>query len=87
MSRFVIEKTSIDGLQVIQRKPIGDQRGYLERMFCGDALKSIIGQRSIVQINHTLTAKAGTVRGMHFQHPPHAEIKLVSCLRGVRHDC
>jgi len=82
MSRFVIEKTPIDGLQVIQRKPIGDERGYLERMFCSNELKPIFGQRSIVQINHTLTAKAGAVRGMHFQHPPHAEIKLVSCLRG-----
>ena len=82
MSRFAIEKTPIDGLHVFQRKPIGDERGYLERMFCGDELKSIIGQRSIVQINHTLTEKAGTVRGMHFQHPPHAEMKLVSCLRG-----
>lgn len=82
MSRFVIEKTPIEGLHVIQRKPIGDERGYLERMFCGDEFKSIIGQSSIVQINRTLTAKAGTVRGLHFQHPPYAEMKLVSCLRG-----
>jgi dTDP-4-dehydrorhamnose 3,5-epimerase len=82
MSRFVFEKTPIDGLHVIQRQPIGDERGYLERMFCGVELKPIIGQRSIVQINHTLTAKAGTVRGMHFQHPPHDEMKLVSCLQG-----
>jgi len=82
MSRFVIEKTPINGLHVIQRKPIGDERGYLERMFCSDELKPITSQRGIVQINHTLTAKAGTVRGMHFQHPPHAEMKLVSCLRG-----
>jgi len=82
MSRFDIEEASINGLHVIQRQPIGDDRGYLERIFCSDELKPIIGQRSIVQINHTLTAKAGTVRGMHFQHPPHAEIKLVSCMRG-----
>jgi len=82
MSRFVLEKTPIDALHVIQRQPMGDERGYLERMFCGDELKPIIGQRSIMQINHTLTEKAGTVRGMHFQHPPHAEMKLVSCLRG-----
>jgi len=82
MSRFFIEKTPIDALHVIQRQPMGDERGYLERMFCGDELKPIIGQRSIMQINHTLTEKAGTVRGMHFQHPPHAEMKLVSCLRG-----
>jgi dTDP-4-dehydrorhamnose 3,5-epimerase len=82
MSRFVIEKTPIDGLQIIQRQPVGDERGYLERVFCSDELKPIIGQRSILQINHTLTASAGTVRGIHFQHPPHAEMKLVSCLRG-----
>ena len=82
MSRFVIEKTPIDGLHVIQRKPIGDERGYLERMFCGDELKPIIDKHSIMQINHTMTRKAGTVRGMHFQHPPQAEMKLVSCLRG-----
>jgi dTDP-4-dehydrorhamnose 3,5-epimerase len=82
MSRLIIEKTPIDGLKVIHRQPIGDERGYLERMFCSDELKSIISQRSIVQINHTLTAKTGTVRGIHFQYPPHAEMKLVSCLGG-----
>jgi dTDP-4-dehydrorhamnose 3,5-epimerase len=82
MSRFAIEKTPIDGLHIVQRKPIGDERGYLQRMFCSDELKSIMGRRHIVQINYTLTAKAGAVRGMHFQHPPHAEMKLVSCLRG-----
>jgi dTDP-4-dehydrorhamnose 3,5-epimerase len=82
MTRFSIERTPINGLCVIRRKPINDGRGYLERMFCINELKAIIDQRRIAQINHTLTDKAGTVRGMHFQYPPHAEIKLVSCLRG-----
>ena len=82
MSHFAIKKTSIDDLHVIKRKPIGDERGYIERIFCSDELKSIIGDRSIVQINHTLTTKAGTVRGVHFQHPPFAELKLVTCLCG-----
>lgn len=82
MSRFVIEKTPIDGLRVIQRLPVSDDRGYLERMFCSNEFKHIIGQRSIMQINHTLTKMTGTVRGMHFQYQPHAEMKLVSCLRG-----
>lgn len=82
MSRFIIEDTSIEGLQIIQRQPIGDDRGYLERLFCTDELGAFIGNRSIVQINHTMTSKAGTVRGMHYQQPPHAEMKLVSCLRG-----
>lgn len=41
-----------------------------------------IGMKPIQQINHTLTKKAGAVRGMHFQHQPSAEIKIVSCLKG-----
>jgi len=82
MSRFAIEKTPIDGLHVYHRQPIGDERGYLERMFCSEELQSIIGSRKIIQINHTKTAKAGIVRGMHFQYPPYAEMKFVSCLRG-----
>ena len=80
--RFEILDTPIDRLKLIQRKPIGDQRGYLERMFCAEELQSLIGGRSIAQINHTLTARRGTVRGLHFQYPPHAEIKVVNCLRG-----
>jgi dTDP-4-dehydrorhamnose 3,5-epimerase len=86
MSRFQIEQTPIAGLQLIQRKPFGDERGYLERMFCTDELKGIFGNRNIVQINHTLSTKAGTVRGMHYQHPPHAEMKLVSCICGEVYD-
>ena len=82
MARFSIQPTSIDGLSLIERHPIGDDRGYLERLFCTQELQAILGERAILQINHTLTAKAGTVRGLHFQHPPHAEMKLVTCLRG-----
>lgn len=82
MNRFEIEKTPIPGLQIIQRQPIGDDRGYLERLFCSNELTALSGNRNIVQINHTLTKNKGTVRGLHFQHPPHAEMKLVSCLRG-----
>ncbi|MDR2186446.1 MAG: dTDP-4-dehydrorhamnose 3,5-epimerase family protein [Azonexus sp.] len=80
--RFEIQKTPLSGLNVIVRKPMGDSRGYLERMFCMDDLEEILGKRQVVQINHTLTQAKGTVRGMHFQYAPHAEMKLVSCLRG-----
>ncbi len=82
MSRFEIKRTPINGLQVIHRQPIVDERGYLERMFCINELKTIIGHRNIVQINHTFTAKKGTLRGLHYQNPPHAEMKLVTCLQG-----
>lgn len=81
-SRFDIQTTPLPGLKVIVRKSLGDSRGYLERMFCLDDLQEVVQDRHIVQINHTLTQNKGTVRGMHFQYPPHAEMKFVSCLRG-----
>ena len=81
-ARFDILSTAIEGLAVLQRKPLGDSRGYLERLFCAGELAEFLGGRAIIQINHTLTAHQGTVRGLHFQHPPHAETKFVSCLRG-----
>jgi len=80
--RFDIQPTPFLGLNVLVRKPLGDSRGYLERMFCMDELQDLFGARRIQQINHSLTQIKGTVRGMHFQHAPHAEMKFVSCLRG-----
>ena len=41
---------------------------------------------SVVQINNSLSAKAGTLRGMHYQLPPAAEIKVVRCIRGALYD-
>jgi dTDP-4-dehydrorhamnose 3,5-epimerase len=81
-TRFEILPTDIVDLQVLQRKLLGDSRGYLERIFCAEELNGVLVGRCIVQINHTLTAKRGTVRGLHFQRPPYAETKFVSCLRG-----
>ena len=82
MSQFSIFETPIAGLKVIERKPIADNRGFLARIFCADQLKGVGWSDPIVQINQTITKKRGTVRGMHFQNPPHAEMKLISCLQG-----
>jgi dTDP-4-dehydrorhamnose 3,5-epimerase len=82
MSHLSIFDTTIKDLKVIERKPIGDSRGFLARVFCADQLKGAGWNIPIAQINQTVTRKKGTVRGMHFQNNPHAEIKLVSCLRG-----
>lgn len=80
--RFDVQETPLPGLRLIRRNPLADQRGYLERLFCEDELADLIGDRRIVQINHTLTGRQGVVRGMHFQSPPGAEMKMVTCLRG-----
>lgn len=85
-ARFDLIATPLAGLVVVQRKPQGDARGYLERIYCGDELSPVLGDRGVVQANHTLTTQRGTVRGLHYQRPPHAETKLVSCLRGEVYD-
>lgn len=81
-ARFDILDTPLPGLLVLQRKPIGDSRGYLERLYCSAELEMLAPGKTIAQVNHTLTASRSTVRGMHFQRPPHAEVKFVSCLHG-----
>lgn len=81
-TRFTISNTPLKDLHSLQRKPLGDKRGYLERLFCSEELQAILSGKQIMQINHTFTQKKGTVRGIHYQHPPHAETKLVMCLQG-----
>ena len=83
MTRFAITDTPLAGLKVVERIARGDARGFLVRMFCAEELAAAGWQRPIAQINHTSTARSGTVRGMHFQHPPHSETKLVMCVRGA----
>jgi len=81
MNRFQIKKLPLEGLQLIQFQPVGDSRGSLLRLFCSQELRPVwLG--AVLQVNHTRTARRGTVRGLHFQRPPHAERKLVICLRG-----
>jgi len=83
---FDIAETPLSGLMLISRKPRRDERGYLERLYDADALGDLFGRRMVMQVNRTLTQNCSTVRGMHFQLPPHAELKLVSCLHGCVFD-
>ncbi len=82
MSRFTIAPTPLAGVVEIDRKIIGDHRGYFTRFFCAEELADAGFDSPVAQMNHSYSAKRGTVRGLHFQYPPHAEIKLVSCVRG-----
>ena len=69
-------------LKIVQSLPHRDDRGAFIRLFCAQELESLLGHRQIAQINQSRTSSAGAVRGMHFQFPPHAEMKMVRCLRG-----
>lgn len=82
MRRFEFLPSPIAGVNIIKRNQIGDERGWLSRMFCVDELTEAGWTWPIKQINHAKTTSSGTVRGMHYQKAPKSEAKLVSCIRG-----
>lgn len=77
-----IVETSLPGLRIVQSKTHRDARGSFTRLFCDRELRPLLGDRRIAQINQSKTSHAGAVRGMHFQRPPQAELKMVRCTRG-----
>ncbi len=77
-----IHATAIEGVVLVDTRVLEDERGAFSRLYCERELASVLRQRHIVQVNRSLTRKSGAIRGMHFQHAPHAEMKLIRCLRG-----
>lgn len=79
---FEIAETPLAGVRRISRKVSRDHRGGFARLFCSEELKAAGWKSNVAQINHSFTTLRGTIRGLHFQFPPYAEMKLVSCIRG-----
>ncbi len=77
-----ISPTQISGVNIVKHTSIKDQRGKFSRFFCNDELNTILGKRKITQINHSTNTFTGTTRGLHYQLPPHSEMKLIRCLKG-----
>jgi dTDP-4-dehydrorhamnose 3,5-epimerase len=86
MNRFEIEETPIEGVKVLTRKKLADERGFLSRLYCQAELFGLGWVEPISQINETMTKEQGTVRGFHFQRDPFSEMKLVSCIEGAIFD-
>jgi len=77
---------SIDGACVIDLQRREDERGFFARLWCdGEMTRQGLSDR-VRQINTGYSKTAGTLRGMHFQRPPHQEIKMVRCVRGAAFD-
>jgi dTDP-4-dehydrorhamnose 3,5-epimerase len=79
-------KTPLQDVYVLEPEPIVDHRGRFARIYCRQELEKIGHHKPIVQINHSLTTMKGAVRGMHFQYPPDAEVKIVKCVAGSVYD-
>lgn len=80
------EPTPIAGAYLIRLSPYVDDRGAFTRLFCAGEIAAIGHTAPVVQVNHSLNKETGTIRGMHFQYPPHAEVKMIRCLRGMVFD-
>lgn len=74
--------TPLDGACVIDLDKIGDERGFFARAFCEQEFAAAGLVSRFLQVNNSLSADKGTLRGMHYQLAPHAETKLVRCIRG-----
>lgn len=76
-----IIQTKFKDLYIVEPNSFKDDRGAFSRVYCENEMHDIFG-KSIKQINHSITKEKGTVRGLHFQYEPHAEVKMVKCIRG-----
>lgn len=82
-----IEQTPLAGVLVITPRRFGDDRGFFSESWNRRTLTEAgVTLPEFVQDNHSLSREVGTVRGLHFQSPPHAQGKLVRCGRGALFD-
>lgn len=82
-----IEKTPLPGVLILTPRRFGDHRGFFSESWNRRTLaQSGVDLPEFVQDNHSMSAQKGTVRGLHFQSPPHAQGKLVRCGRGAIFD-
>ncbi|MEP1586351.1 dTDP-4-dehydrorhamnose 3,5-epimerase [Tateyamaria sp.] len=81
-----IEKTALDGVLILTPTRFGDRRGFFSESWNRKRMAQAGLDIDFVQDNHSVSAQVGTVRGLHFQAPPHAQAKLVRCGRGALFD-
>lgn len=83
---MIFQETPLSGAYVIDLEKRGDDRGFFARAFCEKEFAAHGLATRFVQVNNSLSAQKGTLRGMHYQLAPRAETKLVRCLRGALYD-
>jgi dTDP-4-dehydrorhamnose 3,5-epimerase len=86
MERFSITHLVIPDVVVVQPRKFGDYRGYFVETFSRRDFEKLGIANDFVQDNQSFSARRGTVRGLHFQVPPHPQAKLVRVLRGAVYD-
>lgn len=80
---MIFEATEIPGAFVVRPERLADERGFFARTWCAHELASHGLVAALAQASVSWNRRRGTLRGMHWQAAPHAEAKLVSCVRGA----
>ena len=80
---MIFNETTLKDAWLIDLQPRGDDRGIFARTFCRDEFAAHGMETVYVQQNMSVSAFKGTLRGMHFQRQPHAEVKVIRCVRGT----
>lgn len=83
---MIFSQTKLQGSYLIDLKPFSDERGWFARYYCENEFSEIGHTKEWVQMNHSVSYKKGTLRGMHFQVQPFSEIKMVRCIAGIVFD-
>ena len=83
---MIFTKTPLKDAYIIDIEPFEDERGFFARAWCQNELKAQGLNPRLSQANLSYNKQKGTLRGMHFQRPPHAEVKIVRCIRGALYD-
>lgn len=81
-----VEKTPLDGVLVLTPQRFGDARGWFSETWNRARMAEAGIDVDFVQDNHSMSAAKGTLRGLHYQAPPHAQAKLVRCTAGLVRD-
>lgn len=81
-----VHSYDISGLKLIVPRRVGDERGYFSELFRADVFAQHCGDHVFVQDNESLSARRGTIRGLHFQSAPYEQSKLVRCTAGALFD-
>lgn len=80
---MIFTKTALSGATIVDMERREDARGYFGRTYCEREFEANGLPTGMVQTNMSLTRRAGTLRGMHYQMAPNAEDKLVRCVQGA----
>jgi len=83
---MIVHPTCVSGAKLLELEPRSDARGFLARYFCRREFADAGLETQFVQMNNAVTRQRGTLRGMHYQLPPAAEVKIVRCVHGALFD-